>query len=94
MFTARFPIEVESSLAQYAAQLGMSKSALALRAVQDFLQRKPLPVKAPTAVSTEQTRPLTPSERMAAVHAHIAKHSPIPEPNLDWKAMRDAGRKY
>ena len=92
MFTARFPAEVEASLAQYAAQLGMSKSALALRAIQDFLTRKPLPVRATAALAAAKPKPLTPSERFAALNARIAERHPM-EPTFDWKEARDAGRK-
>ena len=83
MFTARFPTAIDHDLAQRAAQLGMSKSALALRAVQEYLQRATAPTQSAELGHL--------SQQLAQIHTAIALEHPVLE-DTDWRAARDHGR--
>ena len=83
MFTARFPAAIDHDLARLAAQLGMSKSALALRAVQEYLQR--------ATTLTRSAQPGQLSQELVQIHTGIALTHPMLE-DTDWRAARDDGR--
>ena len=87
MFTARFPLELEVQLAQHATVRGLSKTAIAIEAMQEYFKRKPLERKA----SELAVRPLSPAEQLAAIQARIAAKYPD-EPTFDWREARDNGR--
>ena len=87
MFTARFPLEIETSIAQYAAHFGTSKTAIVMEALQDFFKQKPLEREAFELAA----RPLSPVEQLEAIQARIAAKYPD-EPSFDWRETRDNGR--
>ncbi len=87
MFTARFPLELEMQLAQHATVRGLSKTAVAIEAMQEYFKSKPLK----NAVSDVAAKSLTPVEQLEAIQAKIAAKYPD-EPSFDWREARDNGR--
>lgn len=87
MFTARFPLELEMQLAQHATVRGLSKTAVAIEAMQEYFKRKPLK----NAVPDVAAKSLTPVEQLEAIQAKIAAKYPD-EPSFDWREARDNGR--
>jgi len=74
-------------LAQHATVRGLSKTAVAIEAMQEYFKRKPLKNVVPDVTS----KPLTPVEQLEAIQAKIAAKYPD-EPSFDWREARDNGR--
>jgi replicative DNA helicase len=72
MFTARFPLELEMQLAQHATMRGLSKTAVAIEAMQEYFKRKPLVA---ASVQTEAPKKSL-VEQMHDLHEHQRKHWP------------------
>lgn len=72
MFTARFPLELEMQLAQHATLRGLSKTAVAIEAMQEYFKRKPLPIQTIDAVPA----PRNYVQEMHDLHAYQRKHWP------------------
>jgi hypothetical protein len=88
MFTARFPLELEMQLAQHATVRGLSKTAIAIEAMQDYFKRKPLPEK--TVEATPAPRNFV--QEMHELHAYMREHCPQMSEPFDVKADIEFGR--
>jgi hypothetical protein len=89
MFTARFPLELEMQLAQHATVRGLSKTAVAIEAMQEYFKRKPLPAK---AAQTEPA-PRNYVQEMHELHAYMREHCPETK-DESWEDIKNWGRKY
>jgi hypothetical protein len=90
MFTARFPLELEMQLAQHATVRGLSKTAVAIEAMQEYFKRKPLPAKAAQTESAPAPRNFV--QEMHELHAYMREHCPQMSEPFDVKADIEFGR--
>jgi hypothetical protein len=89
MFTARFPLELEMQLAQHATVRGLSKTAVAIEAMQEYFKRKPL-AAAPEPISPPK-RDLV--AQMHRLHEQQREHFPETK-DESWEEIKNWGRKY
>jgi hypothetical protein len=88
MFTARFPLELEMQLAQHATVRGLSKTAVAIEAMQEYFKRKPVAKSSRSQASAAAVS----LQKLEDIHAALAAQYPN-EPNIDWREARDEGRR-
>ena len=89
MFTARFPLELELQLAQHATVRGLSKTAIAIEAMQEYFKRKPLAAVPEQAVPPKKDL----VTEMHELHAYMRQHYPETQQE-SWEEIKNWGRKY